>query len=176
MKKILSVFILICFIVPVFGEIVLAEDYILAPNDQLEVRIIGQKYLDTKQSIAPDGTISLPLLGREMAQGHTLNKFNNYLSIKYSKYIKDPQVIVYLTPRPIYVIQHDLKTHTWDVKEAQSITEAKAYAGGNYYGEIKHGDVVSVEVNKKNDDWEVNWYKVITGVALMAGIYVTLHK
>lgn len=67
-----------------------ASDYILAPSDQLEVRVIGQKDLDTKQAIVPDGTISLPLLGRVTAQGQTLNGFNKYLSAEFAKYINNP--------------------------------------------------------------------------------------
>lgn len=43
-------------------------------------------------------------------------------------------------------------------------------------GEIKQGKVVSVEVSEKPDFWEQNWYKVITGVAVVVGIYATLHK
>lgn len=52
------------------------------------------------------------------------------------------------------MIQHDLKKNTWDVKEAKSIDEARALAGKNYAGEIKNGDIVSVEVGEKPDFWE----------------------
>ena len=155
---------------------IFAADYILGHNDQLEVKIIGQKDLDTKQIVAPDGTISLPLLGRVTAQGQTLSTFNSYLSAEFAKYIKNPQIVVYLTPRPIYVIQHDVKKNTWDVKEAKSIDEARALAGRNYTGEIKQGDIVPVEVSQKPDFWEDNWYKIITGTAVLVGIYATLHK
>lgn len=82
--------------------------------------------------------------------------------------------MVYLTPRPIYVIQHDLKKNTWDVKEAKSVEEARALAGRNYTGEIKHGNVISVEVSEKPDWWETNWYKVITGTAVLVGIYTSV--
>jgi len=154
----------------------LAADYTLAPNDQLEVKIIGQKDLDTKQAIAPDGTISLPLLGSVPAQGQTLGAFKLYLSAEFAKYIKNPQVVVYLIPRSIYVVQHDIKKNTWDVKEAKSVDEARALAGRNYTGRISNGDIVSVEVGQKPDWWEDNWYKVLTGTAVAAGIYATLHK
>jgi hypothetical protein len=177
MKKIICIFLIVIIsVIYIIGNSSLANEYVLAPNDQLEVKIIGQKDLDTKQAIAPDGTISLPLLGRVVAQGQTLNSFNNYLSAEFAKYIKNPQVVVYLTPRPIYVIQHDVKKNTWDVKEAKSVDEAKALAGRNYTGEITHGDIVSVEVSEKPDFWEQNWYKIITGTAVLVGIYATLHK
>ena len=60
----------------------------------------------------------------------------------------------------IWAIQHNLKTSTWDVKEAESVNEAKALAGKNYTGEIKYGDVISVEASERPDWWETNWYKV----------------
>lgn len=153
-----------------------AAEYVLAPSDQLEIRIISQKDLDTKQIVAPDGTISLPLLGRVAAQGQTLSAFNNKLTSDFSKYIRNPQVIVYLTPRPIYVIQHDVRKNTWDVKEAKSVDEARALAGKDYAGDIKNGDIVSVEVSQKPDWWEDNWYKVLTGAAVLVGGYATLHR
>lgn len=178
MKKPICFFLIILFLSSAFGirNSAFASEYVLAPNDQLEVRVIGQKDLDTKQAVAPDGTISLPLLGRVTAQGQTLASFNNYLSAEFAKYIKNPQVVVYLTPRPIYVIQHDVKKNVWDVKEAKSIDEARALAGRNYTGQISNGDIVSVEVGQKPDWWEDNWYKVLTGTAVAVGIYATLHK
>ena len=176
MKKPISIVLLTCIFASTLLLPSFASDYFLAPSDQLEIHIIGQKDLDTKQAIAPDGTISLPLLGRVSAQGQTLAIFNKYLTSEFSKYIKSPQVIVYLTPRPIYVIQHNLKLNTWDVKEAKTIPEARAYAGRDFNGNIQYGDVVSVEVSEKPDFWEVNWYKLVTGTAVLVGIYATLHK
>jgi hypothetical protein len=178
MKKPVSIFLMMIFI----HSSVIAAEYVLAPSDQLEVKIIGQKDLDTKQAIAPDGTISLPLLGRVTPQGQTLSGFNSYLSAEFGKYIKSPQVVVYLTPRPIYVIQHDAKKNLWDVKEAKSVDEARAYLGqttsdiGPRTLDIKNGDIVSVEVGQKPDWWEDNWYKVLTGTAVAVGIYATLHR
>ncbi len=154
-------------------------EYRLASGDQLEIKIINQSALDTKQTIAPDGSISLPLLGRVIVQGQTLEGINSYLVAEFSKYFKNPQVVVYLTPRPIYVVQHDLKKNTWEVKEAKSIEEARAYLGppgkGDYRG-LKHGDIITAEVGKKPDWWEDNWYKVVTAVAVAAGVYSTLNR
>lgn len=176
MRKFICLTIITCFLSPIICLPVRAADYILAPNDQIEVKIIGQKDLDTKQIIAPDGTISLPLLGRVTAQGQTLKGFNDYLSADFAKYITKPQVLVFLTPRPIYVIQHDIKKNTWDVKEAKSIDEARALAGKDYVGEIDQGSIISIEVGQKPDWWESNWYKVLTGTAVAVGIYTTLNK
>jgi len=179
MKKFICLLLITCFLIPVFQIPIFAAEYVLAPGDTLEVKILGKKDLDTKQTIAPDGTISLPFLGRVEAQGQTLKEFNNNLKSAFSRYIANAQVVVFLTPRPIYVIQHDIKKNVWDVKKAESVDEARAYLGppdkGDYRG-LKHGDIVAVSVSQKPDWWEDNWYKVLTGVAVAVGVYATLHK
>ena len=160
----------------------LADEYRLAPGDVLEVKIVGQDKLDTKQTITPDGTISLPMLGRLIASGLTLKQLDSVLASGFSKYINKPQVVVYLTPRPIYVVQHDQGKNTWDVKEAKSVAEAQAYMGsstsdiGHRTSDIGHGQVISVEAGNKPDWWEQNWYKIITATAVIAGVYATVHR
>jgi polysaccharide export outer membrane protein len=170
MKKILSMFLVFTVLLPVLSSAVMAFEYTLATNDTLEIKIIGQKDMDTKQTIAPDGTISLPFLGRITASGKTLPEFETYIKTELAKYIEKAQIIVYLTPRSIYVVQHNLKTNLSEVKEAKTIAEAKAFAGEDYTKDIKYGDVVTVDVGNQPDWWEANWYKVITATAVIVGI------
>jgi polysaccharide export outer membrane protein len=177
MKKIIASFLIINLSLTfVIGNLSLAFEYTLATNDLLEVKILNQKDMDTKQTITPDGTIALPFLGRVQAQGKTLSEFQSYLKTEFAKYVDKPQLVVYLTPRSIFVAQHDLKKNTWEVKEAKSIPEAKAFAGEDYTKEIKYGDVIIVDVGKQPDWWEDNWYKVISATAVITGIVLSLNK
>lgn len=176
MKKLISSLLIFCFLFSVSQLPVFAESYTLAPGDSLEVKIIGKPKFDTKQTIAPDGKINLPILGRVSVSGYTMDKLTEYLTEEFSLYLTKPQVIIYLTPRPIYIIQHDVKKNIWEVKEAKSIEEARALAGKDYKGEIKHGDIITVEVSEKPDWLESNWYKVITATAVLVGIYATLNR
>jgi hypothetical protein len=176
MRKLVVCFVIMSLLSPLIGSLAYAYEYTLATNDLLEVKILNQKDMDTKQTIAPDGTIALPFLGRVQAQGKTLNEFQAYLTIEFAKYVDKPQLVVYLTPRSIYVVQHDLKKNTWDVKEAKNIEEARAYAGKDFKGDIKYGDIINVNVSEEPDWWENNWYKVLTGAAVAVGIYETLKK
>ena len=176
MRKWVVYLVIISLLSPLIGSLAYAYEYTLATNDLLEVKILNQKDMDTKQTIAPDGTIALPFLGRVQAQGKTLNEFQTYLTTEFAKYVDKPQLVVYLTPRSIYVIQHNLKTNLSEVKEAKSITEAKAYAGEDYTKEIKYGDVITVDVGDQPDWWENNWYKVLSGTAVAVGIYATLNR
>jgi protein involved in polysaccharide export with SLBB domain len=176
MKRIISIFLMVSMLFPVLSSAVLAFEYTLAPDDLLEVKILNQKDMDTKQAVAPDGSISLPFLGRVQAQGKTLSEFQTYLTTELAKYVDKPQLVIYFAPRSIYVIQHNLKTNISEVKEAKTIAEAKAYAGADYTKEIKYGDVISVDVGIQSDWWESNWYKVLTGIAVAVGVYETLKK
>ena len=176
MKKFVVYLIIASLLSPMITSLAYAFEYTLATNDLLEVKILNQKDMDTKQTITPDGTIALPFLGRVQAQGKTLNEFQSYLTTELAKYVDKPQLVVYLTPRSIYVIQHNLKTNLSEVKEAKSITEAKAFAGDDYTKEIKYGDVITVDVGKQTDWWEDNWYKVISATAVITGIVLSLNK
>ncbi len=176
MKRLISSLLVLSFMFSILSFRVSAESYTLAPGDTLEVKIIGKPKFDTKQSIAPDGKINLPLIGRLAIQGYTMDKLTEYLNEEFSLYLVKPQVIIYLIPRPIYIIQHDIKKNIWEVKEAKSIEEARALAGKDYKGEIKHGDIITVKVSRKADFFEANWYKIITAVAVLAGTYATLNR
>lgn len=176
MKKYVSLVLIILMLFSLMSSVFASDAYLLSPDDLIEVKILNRKDLDTKQAIAPDGSISLPIIGRTIAGGKTLEELNSYLVGEFGKYVKNPQVVVFLKPRPIYIVQHDLKKNIWEVKKASSIEEAKALAGENYTGEIKYGETVYVEVGKRPDWWEDNWYKVITATAVIAGIYVTLNR
>lgn len=83
--------------------------------------------------------------------------------------------MVYLTPRPIYVVQYDLKKDTWEVKTAKSVDEAAAYLGLSTSDiGLPTSDVYKVSMGTKPDFWESNWYKVLTATAVAVGIYSSL--
>lgn len=154
----------------------LAAPYRLAPDDQIEVKILNQSELTTKQIITPDGLVSLPLIQIQKLDGLTISEAHVSLTKAYSKYIKNPQIIITLDVRPIYVVLHNIEKNTWEIKTAKSIPEARAYAGGNYSGTINHGDIITVSIGKEPNFWEDNWYKVLSGAALAVGIYAAVKR
>ncbi len=153
--------------------------YILAQGDTLEIKVINKPELDTRQSIAPDGSISLPSIGRMNANGLSIDELQKKVREQYSLYIRNADVVIFLTPRPIYVVQHDPKKQTWEVKEAKSPQEAIAYMGqsGNQLEKynLQAGDVVTVSYGKAPDFWEDNWYKVLTAMGVVAGVWNVLR-
>jgi hypothetical protein len=111
-------------------------------------------------------------MGRVTVEGMSLSDFELYAKAELGKHIDKPDVVVFLTPRSIYVVQHYLKTDTWVYKQAKTIDEAKAYAGEAYTKEINYGDVINVEIGTEPTWWDNNWVAVIAAVAVVVGMAV----
>ncbi|GEM_PF-1752516 len=173
--------VLFCFCVSILSiTFATTTPYILANGDTLEIRVINKPELDTKQSIAPDGSISLPSIGRMNAIGLSLDELQKKVKENYSLYIKNADVVTYLTPRPIYVVQLDPKKETWEVKEAKTPQEAIAYMGqsSNQLAScnLQAGDVVTVSYGKAPEFWEDNWYKVLSALGMATGIWAVVTR
>jgi len=160
----------------------LADTYRLSPYDTIELEIINHSEFKTKQAVTPDGLLSLPILGMISVEGYTLTELQDYLNHNYAAYLKNPQILLKLTPKPIYIIQYDRKKETWEVKEAKSVEEAQALIGiptsdlGLRTSDLAYGNVYKVSVGRQPDFIEDNWYKIIAAVAIAAGTYATLNK
>ena len=153
-----------------------ALPYILTSGDTLEINVINKKEFNTKQTIAPDGSISLPNIGRMKAAGLSIDELQKKVDSNFNKVIKNADVVILVTPKPIYVVQHDVVKQTWEVKEAKSPEEAKALMGGQKSEtQINPGDVVTVNIGKMPDFWEDNWYKVLSAVGVAAGVWNVLR-
>ncbi len=253
-------FILLILIIQITTS--LAWSYSPQPGDTLDIQVINKKELNTKQQISPDGTISLPLVGRFSVKNKSLEDVDSQLKVEYSKYLRNPVISVQvdqvkkgvaqpsgnffvslvdpqkgtievktaktlseamawtggqpfqayryseagqktlLGPQdnlvpgdtlvvspsgtklaPIYIVFKDLSKNTVDLKKADSVSEAMAWVAGQRY-ELKKGvmatpnseiiepgDTVILTVGKPDDWWEDNWYKVLSGAAVVMGLW-----
>jgi hypothetical protein len=177
--------------------------YSLSPGDTLEIKIVGHDELGSKQTITPDGSISVPLLGRLDVQNKTLPELYASLTTGYGKYIKTPQVSTFLgvkdpksTENLYFVGLHDLKKDNWEVKSAKSAAEALAWTNGRGYQILRNGqkfsgtetsptenamiilpgDSLLASYSKAPDFFEENGYKILTAPSVVTGIYLGLRR
>lgn len=68
----------------------------LQPSDTIQVRVLNQPEFDTQARLSPDGTVSLPYLGRVRAAGLTEDGLARALAnaLKGKGVVNDPQVVV----------------------------------------------------------------------------------
>jgi len=234
--------------------------YSIQPGDTVEVQIINRKDLTTRQLISPDGTLSLPLIGRYQVQGKSLEVIDSELTSKFEQFIKNPVIVVQIDqlkkastnsdlfyislvdsekgtievktakniseamawtagkpfqayrlnetgqknllksdsklapgdfividlirtkPEPIYLAFYDQSKNLIDLKKAATLSEAMGWASGKSYqlvkskaasgniGVIEPGDTLIVTIGKPDNWWEDNWYKILTGAAVVVGL------
>ena len=73
-----------------------ADDYRLGPDDVLQITVFREDELYREIRVSSDGNISFPLLGEVKAEGLTPYEFERLLEEKLKKYLKKPQVTVFI--------------------------------------------------------------------------------
>jgi protein involved in polysaccharide export with SLBB domain len=69
-------------------------DYRLRPGDEVEIKFFYHKILDEKQTIGPDGKITLQLVDEILAAGLTSAQLDDVLTEEYAKYLEHYQISV----------------------------------------------------------------------------------
>ena len=68
----------------------------VGPGDVLDVDVFGFGDLKTSSEVAPDGTLSLPLIGQTNVQGKSIPQIQRELRGRYSHFVRSPNVDVSL--------------------------------------------------------------------------------
>lgn len=109
-------------------------NYILGPEDVLEVEVFNVPELKETVRVAADGQVALPLIGRVQAMGLTTDQLRQELADKWGEnYLQDPQVSVFVKEfkaRPVSVIGAVEKPDLYYVKGQRSLIEVLSMAGG----------------------------------------------
>lgn len=70
-------------------------NYVLGPQDVVNITVLGEAELSRKYTIEQDGTFTFPLIGRVTARGMTLRALETEIKTKLAAgYLKNPQVSV----------------------------------------------------------------------------------
>ncbi len=111
-----------------------APDYQIDAGDVLSVNVVNFPNLSTPQTmVAPDGTVSLPLLDQISVKGMTQDQVKRLLTNKWRKYVINPAVTVSLTQKHAQtVVLNGYLNHTGtiDYRPNLHLLEALAQMGG----------------------------------------------
>jgi len=109
------------------------KDYIVGPEDVLEVQVWDNKDLNQSVFVRPDGKTSLPLVGEIQAAGKTVQELQDYLSAVYSKTVKGAAVTVIvrdIKSRPVYFVGGFGKPGPIQLMRDLSLLQAISIVGG----------------------------------------------
>jgi protein involved in polysaccharide export with SLBB domain len=113
-----------------------AENYRLAANDLLDIRVYDEPDLSAEVRLAADGTAILPLIGSVPFQGKTLPQATALLRERYmAGYLVNPQVSLIIrtyAKRSFTVLGQVQKPGSYEIQgdEAISLLQAVGMAGG----------------------------------------------
>lgn len=89
---------------PIVPSVQASSSYLLGPGDRIEVSVYGYEEYTGPTSVLPDGTLTLPLIGKVPAAGRTTDQLAQDLAVALNQVLVNPQVSVTLNAlRPIVV-------------------------------------------------------------------------
>jgi polysaccharide biosynthesis/export protein len=114
-------------------ELVQPIEFLLGPEDVLEVNVWRNQDLSRLVVVRPDGMISMPLIGDVQASGLTANQLAARIADRLREFKENPSVSVSVkevNSYNIYVLGEVAKPGKYQLKSHTSILQAIALAGG----------------------------------------------
>lgn len=109
------------------------RDYIIGPEDLLEIQVWGNKDLNQAVFVRPDGRTSLPLVGEIGVAGKTVQQLQDHLTNVYEKTVKGAVVTVIvreIRSRPVYFIGGFGKPGVAQLTRELTLLQAISVVGG----------------------------------------------
>lgn len=115
------------------STLIVTVDYIIGPEDVLDITVWKNAELSKSVTVRPDGRISLPLIGDVVAVGKTASQLADAISGKLKEYKENPQVSIMVSQvnsYAIYVLGEVARPGKFPLKSKTTILQAITIAGG----------------------------------------------
>jgi polysaccharide biosynthesis/export protein len=115
-------------------EATVSRNYVIGPEDVLEIKVWGHDDLSRQVTVAADGTFSFPLIGRLRAAGLTVKQLEQELAALLDKdYIVNPQVTITVTAfksKKVFVLGEVHRPGSYYLSKDDTVLEVLSKAGG----------------------------------------------
>lgn len=110
----------------------ISEEYTIQPGDRLEIKFYYNSEMNDFMTVRPDGRIALELIGEVTAAGRTPTELKTFLTQKYSKELKNPEVTVIIRAvgAKVYVDGEVKKPGVFELLGPLTVMQAIARAEG----------------------------------------------
>jgi len=109
------------------------RDYLIGPDDVLEISYWKDKDASAQVAVRPDGYISLPLLNELRASGLTPAELTTTITALASAFLEDPNVTVIvrqINSRKAYIVGEVIRPGVYALNGPVSVLQVIAMAGG----------------------------------------------
>ena len=135
-----------------------AAEYIIAPDDVLNINVVNFQNLCTQGVVLPDGNITVPLLGAVSVKGKTVTEVAKLLQKEWNKYVVDPVVSVSVSQKrkaEVVVNGFAARVGALDFRPGMHVTDAFAQVGGAPAGDLtkvtltrRSGETMTLDVSE----------------------------
>jgi len=152
-----------------------ADPYQIGRDDELDIIVWTQPQLSGKVTVASDGTISMPLIGRVPAAGLTPDQLKADLEKRYARYVHGANATVRVADpasHVFYVLGEVNKPGVYKLHSGEVLSQALAEAGG--LGQFADAGKIRILRHKENETvvLTVNYYVVRSGGDVSAHVPV----
>lgn len=139
--------------------VVHSTDFLLGPEDVLEITVWRNQDLSRQTVVRPDGMVSMPLIGDVLASGMTATQLAAKIADKLKEFKESPAVSVSVkevNSYNVFILGEVQKPGKYQLKSHTSVLQAIALAGGfTLYASKNKMQVVTAEVNGDGQPHEV---------------------
>lgn len=115
------------------SSLTVTADYIIGPEDVLDITVWKNNDLSKTVQVRPDGRISLPLIGDVAAVGRTSSQLTEEISTRLKSYMENPTVSIVVkevNSYAIFVLGEVVKPGRYPLKSKTTLLQAITLASG----------------------------------------------
>lgn len=115
------------------SSLIVTPDYIIGPEDVLEITVWRNADLSKTVAVRPDGRVSLPLVGDVTAVGRTAAQLAEDISSRLKEFKENPQVSIVVrevNSYTVFVLGEVTKPGKYPLKSKTTLLQAITIAGG----------------------------------------------
>lgn len=111
----------------------ITNDYVIGPEDVIEISVWKAQDLSTTTIVRPDGIISLPLIGEIMANGLTAKELEELIEQRLEEFKQSPIVSVIvkeINSKAVFITGEIARPGKYPLKSETNIVQAITLSGG----------------------------------------------
>jgi polysaccharide export outer membrane protein len=148
-------------------------DYVIGPDDALDVVVWRDKDMSASVVVRPDGKISLPLVNDIQAAGLTPDQLREAVKAGVARFVTDPSVTIVvrqINSRKVFVTGSVNKPGPYPLSDTMTVLQMLALAGG--LGEYANGKEILVMRTERGQtqSFKFNYKDVSKGKNLQQNI------
>ena len=150
-------------------------DYVVGPEDELQIYVWDDETLSPRVSVRPDGMITMPLIGEIKAGGRTVESIRQEIEKKVRPYVPDSPVsvsVVGLNSPKFFLLGKVNRPGVHVMTRYMTVAQALALGGG-FSPFAETTDILIVRwINGEQQTFEVDYEDISRGIHLEQNVWV----